>query len=442
MRIRIIGCTHAGTAAAINAAKENTNAEIVVYERNDNVSFLSCGIALYVGGFIQDVDGLFYSSPEALSEMGIQTKMKHDVLKVDVENKKLRVKDLETDEITDDSFDKLIITTGSWPIQPPIKNVELENILLSKNFDHANKIIEKSQSAKNVVVVGAGYIGVELAEAFERLGKKVTLVDAIDRIMNKYLDPEFTDIAEDEFRKNGVNLALGELVESFEGQAGKVTKVHTNKGSYEADLVVMCIGFRPNTTLVSDQIETLDNGAIKVNEYMQTSHPDVYAAGDSCAIYYNPTEEYRYIPLATNAIRMGTLAGKNLVENQLKYQGTQGTSGIKIYEANFSSTGLTEASIEGTDIDYETVTVQDHNKPAFMPDHEMVTLKLLYRKEDKVLLGAQIYSKADMTQYVNTLSVALQNKMTLQELAVVDFFFQPHYNKPWSIINLAAQKGL
>lgn len=442
MKIRIIGCTHAGTAAAVNAAKENPNAEIVVYERNDNISFLSCGIALYVGDFIKDVDGLFYSSPEALKDIGVEAKMEHDVLNIDIENKTLKVEDLSTGNIIDDSFDKLIVTTGSWPIQPPIENSKLENILLSKNFNHANTIIEKSKDAKNIVVVGAGYIGVELAESFERLGKNVTLVDAMNRIMNKYLDPEFTDVAEDEFRSNGVNLALGELVQKFEGENGKVTKVITNKNTYDADLVIMCIGFVPNTELVKDQIDTLENGAIKVNKYMQTSNKDVYAAGDSCAIYYNPTEEHRYIPLATNAIRMGTIVGKNLNENKLEYLGTQGTSGIKIYSSNFASTGLTEASAADVDVEYETVTAVDNNKPEFMPEHEEVTLKLLYKKDTKELLGAQIHSKADMTQYINTLSVAIQNKMTLNELAVVDFFFQPHYNKPWSIINIAAQKGL
>lgn len=442
MKIRIIGCTHAGTAAAVNAAKENPEADIVVYERNDNISFLSCGIALYVGDFIENVDGLFYSSPEALGEIGVKAKMEHDVLSVDTENKKLVVKDLKSGEEKTDTFDKLVVTTGSWPIEPPIKNIELENILLSKNFDHANTIIERSKQAENVVVVGAGYIGVELAESFERLGKNVTLIDAMDRIMNKYLDPEFTDVAQKEFIDNGVRLALGELVQEFEGKDGKVTKVITDQGSYKADLVVMCIGFKPNTSLVSDQIDTLPNGAIKVNEYMETSVEGVFAAGDSCAVKYNPTDEYRYIPLATNAIRMGTLAGLNLNEKKLKYIGTQGTSGIKIYDYNFSSTGLTEASAADVDVAYEVVTAVDANKPEFMPDHQEVTLKLLYRTSDKKLLGAQIMSKADMTQYVNTLSVAIQNNMTLDELAVVDFFFQPHYNKPWSIINIAAQKGL
>ncbi|MGM0380037.1 MAG: FAD-dependent oxidoreductase, partial [Bacillota bacterium] len=199
MKIRIIGCTHAGTAAAVNAIKENPEADIVVYERNDNISFLSCGIALYVGDFIDDVDGLFYSSPEELNKLGVEAKMEHDVLNIDEENKKLKIEDLNTGKIFEDEYDKLIVTTGSWPIEPPIENANLENIQLSKNFNHANTIIEKGKESQEVVVVGAGYIGVELAESFERLGKKVTLIDAVDRIMNKYLDPEFTDVAENEF---------------------------------------------------------------------------------------------------------------------------------------------------------------------------------------------------------------------------------------------------
>ncbi|OCL27550.1 NADH oxidase [Orenia metallireducens] len=437
MKIAVIGCTHAGTAVIVNAAKLYPQAEITVYERNDNISFLSCGIALYVGGIVKDVKGLFYSSPEELADLGVRTKMGHDVLNVDIDNKKLKIRDLDSGEDFEDDFDKLIITTGSWPIIPNLAGIDLDNIVLSKNFYHANDIIEKAQNAKNIVVVGAGYIGVELAESFERNNKNVTLIDMEDRILSKYLDAEFTDVAEKSFKEHGVTLALGETVNKFEGSEGKVSKVITDKGEYEADLVIMCIGFKPNTELVKGQVDMLDDGAIIVDNYMRTSKKDVFAAGDCCAVRYNPTEEYRYIPLATNAVRMGTLVARNLLEENTKYMGTQGTSGIKIYEHNIAATGLTELSAKEAGLEVETVTVTDNYRPEFMPTYDEAILKVVYEKGSKRIVGAQLMSETDLTQSINTMSVVIQNKMTVDELAFIDFFFQPHFNKPWNLLNLA-----
>jgi len=443
MKVVVIGCTHAGTAAIKNLRALNPDAEVTVFERNDNISFLSCGIALYVGGVVSDPKGLFYSSPEELKSLGVNTKMKHDVKNVDIKGKKLTVENLETGEVFDETFDKLIITSGSWPIIPRnIEGIDLENVLLCKNYNHANEIIERSKSVKRVVVVGAGYIGVELVEAFRDNGKEVILVDAEDRILSKYFDKEFTDVAEESFREKGIVLATGEKVVKIEGTNGKVSKIITDKNEYETDMIIMCIGFVPNTALFKGQLEMLPNGAIKVDEYMRTSDKDVMAAGDCCSVFYNPLNMERYIPLATNAVRMGTLAGLNLVENKAKSLGTQGTSGIKIYENNMAATGITEALARSLDLEIETVIVTDNYRPEFMPTYEKVTLKVVFDKYTRIVLGAQLNSKVDLTQSVNTLSVCIQNHMTIDDLAFVDFFFQPHYNKPWNFINLAGLAAL
>ncbi len=442
MKIVVIGCTHAGTAAVINARKEFPDAEINVYEINDNISFLSCGIALYVGDVVKDAAGLFYSSPEALKELNINTFMEHEVLELDSKNKKLSVKNLKTEETFEDNYDKLIVTTGSWPIVPPFEGLELENILLCKNYNHANKIIEKAKDAQKIAVIGAGYIGVELVEAFEMSGKEVTVIDAMPRIMSKYLDKEFTDIAEKAFADRGVKLALDQKVQSFKGENGKVKTVFTDKYSYDVDLVILCIGFRPNTKLLAGQIDMLDNGAIKIDEYMRTSDPDIFAAGDSCAVIHNVTGKHAYLPLATNAIRMGTVAAKSLKNPSLKYIGTQATSGIKIYEHCIASTGFTEEVAKANGFEVGTSTYTDNYRPEFMPTNVEVTIKLVYDKKDRRILGAQVISDADMTQMANTVSVAIQNKMTVDELAMVDFFFQPHFNKPWNTLNSVALQAL
>ncbi|MFD1179546.1 FAD-dependent oxidoreductase [Paenibacillus puldeungensis] len=442
MKVAVIGCTHAGTAAIVNTAKLYPDAEITVYERNDNISFLSCGIALYVGGMVKNPEGLFYSSPQQLADLGVKTKMLHEVISVDTNGKTLQARNLQTGEQFSDTFDKLIVTTGSWPIVPKFEGIDLDNILLSKNYNHSNTIIEKAQNAQNIVVVGAGYIGVELVEAFQLNGKSVTLIDAESRVLSKYLDAEYTDKIERSMKEHGIKLALGEKVTKFEGQDGKVTRVITDHGQYEADLVIMCIGFRPNTELLKGQVDMLDNGAIIVDEYMRTSKPDVYAAGDSCAIIYNPTGKHSYIPLATNAVRMGTLIARNLLAPTVKYMGTQGTSGIKIFEDNIAATGLTETAAKDAGLDAEAVFITDSYRPEFMPTHEPVMLKVVYEKNTRRILGAQIMSKVDLTQSINTMSVCIQNGMKMEELAFVDFFFQPHYNKPWNFLNSAGLQAL
>ena len=443
MKVIVVGCTHAGTAAIVNLKEIHPNSDVTVYEKNDNISFLSCGIALSVNKVVTEPEKLFYNSPEGLAKIGVNTKMKHEVTDIDFDNKKVKVKDLTSGKEFEDNYDKLVLTLGSWPIVPRFEGGNLENIELCKNYDHAKTIIAKSSNAKNVVIIGAGYIGVDLVEAFEDLGKKVTLIDAEDRIMSKYLDKDFTDIAEKEFSSRGVNLVLGEKVQKFEGANGKVTKVVTENGSYDGDLVVLCIGFAPNTKLIKDKLETLPNGAIIIDEYMRTSKKDVFAAGDCCVVKYNPAGDERYIPLATNAVRMGTLVAKNIVEPTLKYLGTQGTSGIKIYEQNIASTGLTEeVAKKTTKFNVGSVILTDNYRPEFMPTFEPATIKLVYDKDTRVIIGGQIVSKIDLTQFMNTLSVVIQNKMTLEDLAVTDFFFQPHYNKPWSLLNAVALKAL
>ncbi|MBO3445567.1 FAD-dependent oxidoreductase [Clostridium sp. CCUG 7971] len=443
MKIVVVGCTHAGTAAVVNMKELYPESKITIYEKNDNISFLSCGIALNVANVVTETEKLFYNSPENLSASGIVTNMKHEVLDIDFDNKVILVKNLLTGEEFKDDYDKLVLTLGSWPIVPKFEGGQLENIVLCKNYDHAQVINKKCKDAKNVVVIGAGYIGVELAEAFEIQGKNVTLIDAENRIMAKYLDKEFTDKAEAEFTKKGVKLVLGQKVSKFAGIDNKVSKVITDKEEFEADLVVLCIGFAPSTKLVQGKLDTLPNGAIIIDDYMRTSKKDVFAAGDCCVVNFNPANEKRYIPLATNAVRMGTLVAKNLINPTLKYMGTQGTSGIKIYDLCIASTGLTEEVAKNTtDLNVGSVIASDNYRPEFMPTFEEATIKLVFDKDTRRVIGGQIISKIDLTQIMNTLSVAIQNNMTIEELAMTDFFFQPHFNKPWSLLNIAALKAL
>lgn len=321
MKIVIIGCTHAGTITASQVLSQHPDAEVTIYEKNDNVSFLSCGIATYLGGVAKNIDDMFYSSPEALSQLGAAVHMQHEVTAVDLQKKTLQVKDLVSGEETEDHYDKLMVTTGSWPVIPNLPGIDDPNVYLCKNYNHAQKLFEVAQNAQKVVVIGGGYIGVELVEAYSKQGKQVTLIDGNDRLLSKYYDAKYTDIVTKDFEDHQVTLALGELVAGFE-PADQGVVVKTDRGSYDADIAILCIGFRPNTSLFKDQLEFNADGSIKTNAYMQTSDPDVYGAGDSVAVHYNPTNQEAYVPLATNAVRQGIIAGTNLYGNTMTYMGT------------------------------------------------------------------------------------------------------------------------
>jgi NADPH-dependent 2,4-dienoyl-CoA reductase/sulfur reductase-like enzyme len=439
MKIIVIGCTHAGTTAVKNLIRLHPDADITVYERNDTVSFLSCGIALHVGGVVEHAEDLFYSSPQELAALGANMHVLHDVINVDNENKEIRVRNLQTGEQFTDNYDKLVFTTGSSPVIPPIPGVGLKNIQLCKNYYQAQQIIKKATNAQKIAVIGAGYIGIELVEAFATNGKDVTLIEGANRILNKYLDHEFTNDIETTLREHHVTLALGEKVESFTGNsAGCVQAVQTSNQTHEADLVLLCVGFKPLTDLIKDKVDTLENGALLVNEYMQTSDPDIFAAGDNCAVFHNSANHMAYIPLATNATKMGTLVAYNLNGPTFAYKGTQGTSGLKLYDLNIASTGLTEETAAIYGLDVRSFTITDHERPTFMPSAEEVRIKLVFEQESLRIVGAQVMSKTDHTQLMNTISVCIQQKMTVTDLAFADFFFQPHYSKPIHLLNTLA----
>lgn len=441
MKVIVIGCTHAGTAAVNQILASTPDTEVTIYERNDNVSFLSCGIALYLGGQVADPQGLFYSDPEKLAELGATVHMQHDVTDVDTAEHNITVKDLVSGEIKTDHYDKLIVTTGSWPVIPPIDGINNPNVYLCKNWDHAQKLWTDAKAAKRVIVIGGGYIGTELVEAYQHQGKEVTLIDGLPRILNKYLDQDYTDRIEQDFVDHEIKLALGEMVKGFSGDGDEVT-VTTDKGSYTADMAILCVGFRPNTGLLKGKVDMNANGSIKTNDYMQTSDPDIFGAGDSVAVHYNPTHKDAYIPLATNAVRQGTLVGMNLFKPTRKYMGTQATSGLMLFGKTIVSSGMTLEHAQAEGIPAAAVMVEDNYRPEFMPTTTPILMKLVYNPETRVILGAQFMSDYDVSQSANTISVMIQNNNTIDDLGFVDMFFQPVYDRPFNYLNILGQAAI
>ncbi len=264
------------------------------------------------------------------------------------------------------------------------------------------------------------------------------MVDAQDRVMPKYFDRAFTDKIEDAYRDHGVKLALGQKVAGFKTTADAVT-ITTDKEAITVDLAVLCIGFKPNTGLLAGKVDMAKNGAILTNDYMQTSDPDIFAAGDSAAVHYNPTGKNAYIPLATNAVRQGILVGKNLVKPTVKYMGTQSSSGLALYGISLCSTGLTAEAAKEQGIQAEQVIITDNYRPEFMPTTLPVTMSLVFNPETREILGGALMSKYDISQSANLLSVCIQNHNTIDDLAMVDMLFQPNFDRPFNYLNILGQ---
>lgn len=438
-KIVFVGANHAGTAA-INTVLDNyKDNEVVVFDRNSNISFLGCGMALWIGKVIDGPEGLFYSSKEQMEEKGARVYMETEIEDIDFDNKIVIGRDKNGNEVKE-SYDKLILATGSLPISPNIPGKDLENVQFVKLYQDAVEAIErlKNPEIKNVTVIGAGYIGVELAEACQKYGKNVTLLDLATTCLERYYDEPFTDMMKDNMSKNGVNLRFGEKVVELKGNK-KLEKVVTDKGEIDADMVILAIGFRPNTSIGKGKLETIGNGAFKVNLKGETNIKDVYAIGDCATIYDNSREEINYIALASNAVRSGLVAAHNACGTEVESVGVQGSNGISIYGLNMVSTGLTVNSAKMFGFDVEYVEFEDTQKPAFMKhNNDDVKVRIVYEKSSRRILGAQMASRQDISMGIHMFSLAIQEKVTIDKLKLLDIFFLPHFNKPYNYITMAA----
>ncbi|GHV71702.1 NADH oxidase [Spirochaetia bacterium] len=438
-KIVLIGANHAGTAAANTILDNYPGNELVIFDRNSNISYLGCGTALWIGRQISGYEGLFYCSKEKLEAKKAVVHMETEVNRIDFAAKKVYAKDSGGKEIVED-YEKLIIASGSLPIAPKIPGLDLPNVEFVKLFQNGQKInaILDKPEIKNVAVVGAGYIGVELAEAVRRRGKNVLLFEAENTSLASYYDDWFTGDMDKVLADNGIELHFGELVKEFQGN-GKVEKVLTNKGEYPIDLVIMGIGFRPNSTLGNGELETFANGAYKVNLKQETSKAGVYAIGDCATVYSNAVENSAYIALATNAVRSGVVAGHNAGGTPLESAGVQGSNGICIYNYKMVSTGLNLRAAEKAGYTPVYTQFEDTQKPAFITENnDKVKIRIVYDKNTRRILGAQMASYQDISMGIHMFSLAIEEKLTIDKLKLLDIFFLPHFNQPYNYITMAA----
>jgi len=438
-KVVVVGANHAGTCAINTITGFNEGDEVVVFDQNSNISFLGCGMALWIGGQISKPDGLFYSNKEKLESQGAKVNMNSKVERIDFD-KKFVYATLENGQKVEESYDKLILATGSLPIVPPIPGKDLENVQLVKLFQNAEEVIKKLENPdiKTIAVVGAGYIGVELAEAFERHNKKVIVVDIAKTSLSSYYDPEFSALMDKNLSDHGIKLAFGETVKEIKGN-GKVEAIVTDKNEYQCDMVILAIGFRPNTELGKDYLETMSNGAYIVDETQQTSKKDVYAIGDCATVLFNSTGEKSYIALATNAVRSGIIAAYNACGKKLETIGVQGSNAISIYDLKLVSTGLSEQKAKQLGMDVLSTSFEDLQKATFIETtNPKVNIKIVYDAKTRVILGAQMASTYDMSMGIHMFSLAIQEKVTIDKLKLLDIFFLPHFNQPYNYITMAA----
>ncbi|MBF1134788.1 MAG: FAD-dependent oxidoreductase [[Eubacterium] brachy] len=438
-KIVVVGANHAGTAA-INTMLDNYSGnEVVVLERNFNTSFLGCGMALWIGDQIQGGgEGLFYSSPEQLREKGAKVSINTEVEKIDFDKKIIYYSNKEDGKV-EESYDKLILATGSLPIIPPIPGRELENVQQVKLYQDAQAVIEKLElgGINHVTVVGSGYIGVELAEAFKRKGKEVALLDIADGCLTGYYDPEFSNLMKQNLIDNGIDCKFGQALEEIKGDK-KVEAVKTSNEEFATDMVILCVGFRPNTELGKGKLEQFKNGAYIVNKKQETSVKDVYAIGDCATVYDNAVDGINYIALATNAVRSGIIAAHNACGTAIESIGVQGSNGISIYGLHLISTGLTAEKAAKFGYEVETTSFEDNQRPEFMKENDIVKIKIVYDKKTRRVLGMQCASRYDMSMVNHMFSLAIQEHVTIDRIALLDIFFLPHFNKPYNYITMAA----
>jgi len=436
----IVGSSHFGYEAVETILEARPDAEIHLYERGDKASFMSCGAQSYLEGIAKSADEVHYANKDSYKKQGINVHLNSDVVGLDSEAKTITVKTADGEQ--EASYDKLLLSPGGYAPMLNVPGNDLEHVYTFRGRGDAEAVKARMADAKKIVVIGGGYIGIEVAEAYVRNGQEVTLIDAVDRFLPTYLDEEFYPTLAAEAKDKGLTFKGNEFAQEIKGEDGSVTGVVTDKDEYEADTVIMAVGVKPDTSWLKDALELDDNGFVVVDDYLETSAEDVYAGGDATLIPFIPTGKKACIGLATNARKQGVTAAKNALGEAVEMPGVNGTSGLAFFDVNFATTGLKDCTIDLYDGEVKSYYCEEKIRPSFMHDGVLtVEMKILYDAETEVILGAQFLSVEDITQAANVLSLAITNEMTLTDLAQADFFFQPGFSRPWNFLNVLAMRA-
>lgn len=438
-KIIIIGGVAAGMSAAAKAKRLNPELEITVYERTNVVSWGACGLPYYVGDFYSDENLMIAREPKQFEKDGIVVKGLHEVVDLDINKKEITILNLTTSNKFNDSYDELIIATGADAINPPIPNIDGKNIFHLKKFQDGIELKKAilEEKNKNIVIIGGGYIGLETAEAGIHLGKNVTIIQRSNRVVPGSFDKEITDIMEEELNNTpNLLLKLNEQVEEFILENNKVISVKTDKGTYPADIVVIAIGVKPNTEFLKNKgLNMLDNGALIIDGKGRTNIKGIYSAGDCATVYHKVKKENVYIPLATTSNKIGRVVGERLAGVDIEFAGTLGSAAVKVMNLEAGRTGISEKEAIEMNIPYKTVFIEDVNQSGYYPGQEELFAKLIFNSETREILGGQLIGKKGAVLRVDVLAAAIDKKMTVDELGMLDLCYAPPFALTWDTLN-------
>lgn len=437
MKVVIAGGVAAGMSAASKIKRERPDAQVTVFEKGGETSYGACGLPYYVSGVNEEEDLLRIRKKEEFLKAGIDLRLFHEVTGVHPEHKTASVTDLHTGQVFEEPYDYFVAAVGASPIIPPVRGVDLPGIYTLKTIEDGNRIRQAlGSSVKDVVIVGGGYIGMELVEAFLVRKVRVRVLERLDRLLSNF-DEEFGQDVLSYLEGEGVLIHLEEPVLEFLG-GDRVTGVVTSKGSYAADLVVLCAGVRPNTEFLRcTGVNLLSNGAVLVNSYMESSIPGIYAGGDCASVTHKLLDKSVYLPLGTNANKQGRYIGENILGGRRRFRCAIGTAMMKIGALELGRTGLTKQEALAHAMDCSTVTVVGKDHAPYYPGGSDLKIKVAYETETGVLLGAQLLGRQGAALRTDVFAVAISKGMTAMELGETDLGYAPPYAMPWDMVQIA-----
>ena len=357
MQVIVIGATHAGVAAIKTVLKYNPTAEVTVIERHAEVSFVAGGVPLYLEGGISSLNQLMYTSVADLTALGAKMLMQHDAIRIDYDRQEVLVQNLQSNEILSLPYDKIILATGSAVVVPSMRGVDAQRVMMVKDYQTTMQVVKATKANERITIIGGGYVGTELAAALAASGHKVTLLQRNSHLLPLYYDTDIALEVQNLLVANGVDIHLNAAVTGFKN--GVDLQVCTADHEYPSDLALICTGFVPVSNLVAGHVDLDRRGAVITNDYGQSSDPNIYAAGDVRAAHSTVLGKEIYLPLASNAVRQGQLAGLNVAGRHIRDRGSQGSTASSFFGHIFASTGLTQEEAERYGLDVQATTYTD-----------------------------------------------------------------------------------
>ena len=440
MRVVIVGGVAGGATAAARIRRLDEQAEITVFERSGYISYANCGLPYFIGDVITDPEELTLQTPESFdARFRVRMKVRHEVTAIHPERKTVSVTNLETGEVFEEPYDKLLLSPGARPTLPRLPGVGLDRLFTLRTVEDTFLIKEyiNTHRPKTAILAGGGFIGLELAENLRELGMDVTIVQRPKQLMSPF-DPDMAAFIHGEMRRNGVKLALGHTVEGFAESEGNVEVLLKDAPPLRADMVVLAIGVTPDTRLAETAgLELGLKGSIVVNDRMETSVADIYAVGDAVQVKHAVTGQDALISLAGPANKQGRIAADNICGGDSRYKGSQGSSVIKVFDMTAAVTGVSETAARKAGLDADAVILSPMSHAGYYPGGKLMTVKVVFEKETYRLLGAQIVGYEGVDKRIDVLATAIRAGMKATELKDLDLAYAPPYSSAKDPVNMA-----